>query len=139
MIRRPPRSTRTDTLFPYTTLFRSLRRQGRAGEGCLSDQHEPWAPPPGLPLPSQGEGPKLAAEAAPTRAMAMSVSLQKLRALRREVGSASPPSRPSPGVTGTESRPNDHEPHDPRRRGEPPRPTRRPIDHLRDRNTGLEG
>src|SRR3546814_14366022 len=25
MIRRPPRSTRTDTLFPYTTLFRSLR------------------------------------------------------------------------------------------------------------------
>src|SRR3546814_13539244 len=29
MIRRPPRSTRTDTLFPYTTLFRSGRR-GRA-------------------------------------------------------------------------------------------------------------
>src|SRR3546814_4923154 len=29
MIRRPPRSTRTDTLFPYTTLFRSLR-QGAA-------------------------------------------------------------------------------------------------------------
>src|SRR3546814_8786282 len=32
MIRRPPRSTRTDTIFPYTTLFRSdaglLRRQG---------------------------------------------------------------------------------------------------------------
>src|SRR3546814_19812625 len=26
MIRRPPRSTRTDTLFPYTTLFRSLDR-----------------------------------------------------------------------------------------------------------------
>src|SRR3546814_15639377 len=25
MIRRPPRSTRTDTLFPYTTLFRSLK------------------------------------------------------------------------------------------------------------------
>src|SRR3546814_14615250 len=31
MIRRPPRATRTDTLFPYTTLFRSV-----AGEhGCL--------------------------------------------------------------------------------------------------------
>src|SRR3546814_3804095 len=28
MIRRPPRSTRTDTLFPYTTLFRSLRPAG---------------------------------------------------------------------------------------------------------------
>src|SRR3546814_19404717 len=26
MVRRPPRSTRTDTLFPYTTLFRSLYR-----------------------------------------------------------------------------------------------------------------
>src|SRR3546814_2306053 len=26
MVRRPPRSTRTDTLFPYTTLFRSLKR-----------------------------------------------------------------------------------------------------------------
>src|SRR3546814_423659 len=30
MIRRPPRSTRTDTLFPYTTLFRSLAKQGIA-------------------------------------------------------------------------------------------------------------
>src|SRR3546814_2479934 len=29
MIRRPPRSTRTDTLFPYTTLFRSVVRIGR--------------------------------------------------------------------------------------------------------------
>src|SRR3546814_12546880 len=28
MIRRPPRSTRTDTLFPYTTLFRSAVRRG---------------------------------------------------------------------------------------------------------------
>src|SRR3546814_2478599 len=27
MIRRPPRSTRTDTLFPYTTLFRSTAKQ----------------------------------------------------------------------------------------------------------------
>src|SRR3546814_5488831 len=31
MIRRPPRSTRTDTLFPYTTLFRSYQRsKGRS-------------------------------------------------------------------------------------------------------------
>src|SRR3546814_16159693 len=28
MIRRPPRSTRTDTLFPYTTLFRSTGKDG---------------------------------------------------------------------------------------------------------------
>src|SRR3546814_7414803 len=31
MIRRPPRSTLTDTLFPYTTLFRSPRRQPAGG------------------------------------------------------------------------------------------------------------
>src|SRR3546814_7096945 len=30
MIRRPPRSTRTDTLFPYTTLFRSTEQIGVA-------------------------------------------------------------------------------------------------------------
>src|SRR3546814_14239989 len=29
MIQRPPRSTRTDTLFPYTTLFRSMLKNGR--------------------------------------------------------------------------------------------------------------
>src|SRR3546814_2433506 len=34
MIRRPPRSTRTDTLFPYTTLFRSVR-QHRQVSGVL--------------------------------------------------------------------------------------------------------
>src|SRR3546814_18953263 len=33
MIRRPPRSTRTDTLFPYTTLFRSARDRGDARRG----------------------------------------------------------------------------------------------------------
>src|SRR3546814_6315432 len=31
MIRRPPRSTRTDTLFPYTTLFRSRHRAHQQG------------------------------------------------------------------------------------------------------------
>src|SRR3546814_7782621 len=33
MIRRPPRSTRTDTLFPYTTLFRSVSGR-RDHRGC---------------------------------------------------------------------------------------------------------
>src|SRR3546814_4767617 len=33
MIRRPPRSTRTDTLVPYTTLFRSLRLRDRGAAG----------------------------------------------------------------------------------------------------------
>src|SRR3546814_14974845 len=53
MIRRPPRSTRTDTLFPYTTLFRSrprLRRPGRHGRRALDarnlDQSFPTGPRP---------------------------------------------------------------------------------------------
>src|SRR3546814_6659396 len=49
MIRRPPRSTRTDTLFPYTTLFRSHRRRdgGRAGRGGArdGDGRHPVEPP----------------------------------------------------------------------------------------------
>src|SRR3546814_18605717 len=39
MIRRPPRSTRTDTLFPYTTLFRSGRNQFRYGCPIFSLRH----------------------------------------------------------------------------------------------------
>src|SRR3546814_14982247 len=35
MIRRPPRSTRTDTLFPYTTLFRSLIHEDLALDPVL--------------------------------------------------------------------------------------------------------
>src|SRR3546814_14813709 len=42
MIRRPPRSTRTDTLFPYTTLFRSGVAVGipdDAAEAAKGEQH----------------------------------------------------------------------------------------------------
>src|SRR3546814_1416603 len=39
MIRRPPRSTRTDTLFPYTTLFRSVSWQGRGELRELVESH----------------------------------------------------------------------------------------------------
>src|SRR3546814_3344657 len=52
MIRRPPRSTRTDTLFPYTTLFRSTMNvlEGRRairvflqdGENDLDNMHGNW-------------------------------------------------------------------------------------------------
>src|SRR3546814_19542985 len=42
MIRRPPRSTRTDTLFPYTTLFRSALLQG-LGNHFGADQNKAWA------------------------------------------------------------------------------------------------
>src|SRR3546814_16714645 len=40
MIRRPPRSTRTDTLFPYTTLFRSLAISAGALPFVLPVQYE---------------------------------------------------------------------------------------------------
>src|SRR3546814_18116513 len=46
MIRPPPRSTRTDTLFPYTTLFRS-RRVGRVREirhAIAAARHRPSQP-----------------------------------------------------------------------------------------------
>src|SRR3546814_19998391 len=39
MIRRPPRSTRTDTLFPYTTLFRSLDLQTHHVATCRRTYH----------------------------------------------------------------------------------------------------
>src|SRR3546814_17210354 len=52
MIRRPPRSTRTDTLFPYTTLFRSQDHVERTtladdawqAHGATVDQRHPPAP-----------------------------------------------------------------------------------------------
>src|SRR3546814_5282306 len=45
MIRRPPRSTRTDTLFPYTTLFRSdgTARVGRRDEPAARIRVDPGA------------------------------------------------------------------------------------------------
>src|SRR3546814_16711328 len=46
MIRRPPRSTRTDTLFPYTTLFRSPLAEESAGhcdEPCIARHFAPVA------------------------------------------------------------------------------------------------
>src|SRR3546814_12113475 len=59
MIRRPPRSTRTDTLFPYTTLFRS-GRYALAGATTLMAQDylgrcRVNAVAPGITLPSAGQ------------------------------------------------------------------------------------
>src|SRR3546814_14727213 len=55
MIRRPPRSTRTDTLFPYTTLFRSAERPTvhprHLGRGSrLIDENQPLRVEMGLGL-----------------------------------------------------------------------------------------
>src|SRR3546814_17699504 len=60
MIRRPPRSTRTDTLFPYTTLFRSpyecATREGCSTEG---DEHSSLRFRGGLPAAVRGrDGPR---------------------------------------------------------------------------------
>src|SRR3546814_20711650 len=44
MIRRPPRSTRTDTLFPYTTLFRSRKRSGPNGNRSRDRRGTPEQP-----------------------------------------------------------------------------------------------
>src|SRR3546814_3858422 len=44
MIRRPPRSTRTDTLFPYTTLFRSAGPGGRGDRPRRNRREQPLTP-----------------------------------------------------------------------------------------------
>src|SRR3546814_18440998 len=46
MIRRPPRSTRTDTLFPYTTLFRSAYSLDRGGDAHFRPRGDPRHSPP---------------------------------------------------------------------------------------------
>src|SRR3546814_6356376 len=45
MIRRPPRSTRTDTLFPYTTLFRSNRLHSSRSTIAIAHSHAPQGEP----------------------------------------------------------------------------------------------
>src|SRR3546814_2333373 len=52
MIRRPPRSTRTDTLFPYTTLFRSRRRSCC---GCCRTGSR-WRPRRPMPVRTEAAG-----------------------------------------------------------------------------------
>src|SRR3546814_3124590 len=63
MIRRPPRSTRTDTLFPYTTLFRSRQfRTGpalvRGADGARRAGGGPDAPPQGADRIAPDAGPR---------------------------------------------------------------------------------
>src|SRR3546814_6016687 len=62
-MRRPPRSTRTDTLFPYTTLFRScVSGTGTATGPCAHDAARPCAradvPPAGASWPPPGAAPR---------------------------------------------------------------------------------
>src|SRR3546814_20910290 len=58
MIRRPPRSTRTDTLFPYTTLFRSVGSPPPCFQGDVVRPDQPrrkGARPAGRRADGQGE------------------------------------------------------------------------------------
>src|SRR3546814_8369146 len=55
MIRRPPRSTRTDTLFPYTTLFRSLWRESVASHNPTPSPCQYTQVPPHLPQRKSSE------------------------------------------------------------------------------------
>src|SRR3546814_6590611 len=59
MIRRPPRSTRTDTLFPYTTLFRSLGGERALVRAVLAHRPRRLHGHPAalrVPLPARREG-----------------------------------------------------------------------------------
>src|SRR3546814_4027358 len=59
MIRRPPRSTRTDTRFPYTTLFRSGAADSRTAclyRGCQRGPCGAPRAPLALPAPGAGAG-----------------------------------------------------------------------------------
>src|SRR3546814_13205198 len=64
MIRRPPRSTRTDTLFPYTTLFRSPWRQPPRTSSVSCP-----APGRGEMVGPEGERQELAQSDAPAQAL----------------------------------------------------------------------
>src|SRR3546814_10339584 len=56
MIRRPPRSTRTATPFPYTTLFRSARRRTPGRQ--TMERHHPPAHPPQPRIPRRAPPPR---------------------------------------------------------------------------------
>src|SRR3546814_19276491 len=78
MIRRPPRSTRTDTLFPYTTLFRSQRQRLSA---CL------WFVLPALLTACQTPAPRPLDRAAPEADAATGEALRaEYTALARRSG-----------------------------------------------------
>src|SRR3546814_11954800 len=82
MIRRPPRSTRTDALFPYTTLFRSLQH-ALVGHAL---QHAAEAVELAGPLAEQAR-----AEAFQVRGGAgelLGLHRQKLARMRKEIGRA---------------------------------------------------
>src|SRR3546814_12361311 len=116
MIRRPPRSTRTDTLFPYTTLFRSLVLRRRPRRRARADHR------PRLFRPDRWPG-ALALSARAQARWPPGVRLElRLHPPARQVGLALAPQalrlrparhRPPPGAAGL---PADHRTVGPRTR-----------------------
>src|SRR3546814_14905330 len=102
MIRRPPRSTRTDTLFPYTTLFRSyrswLRRHDPQGAG--NDRG------PGAYARHAGDGPawSLCRDDASPRGHGSSLWERRLQGRRPSCTHAVPRARERSGQRHTPSR-----------------------------------
>src|SRR3546814_19772786 len=91
MIRRPPRSTRTDTLFPYTTLFRSpasgriVPRNGAAAS-CADGSLCPRRLYPGLSRCGDPRGPALLGRSARRRRTAAAAAAANRRSEERRVG-----------------------------------------------------
>src|SRR3546814_921493 len=79
MIRRPPRSTRTDTLFPYTTLFRSLCHDMLSPVGALSN---------GLELLADEQDPGMRARCVELLEQSARISADKIKFFRLAFGAA---------------------------------------------------
>src|SRR3546814_18790032 len=105
MIRRPPRSTRTDTLFPYTTLFRSQAITARICRAFTQRYAAPRNPvilSPSLFCRLQAALPAGRAEAAPDLGADRPCRLGRLANQARQPGDEGGigPSRPHPPVGG---------------------------------------
>src|SRR3546814_6737250 len=94
MIRRPPRSTRPDTLFPYTTLFRSARRPAHP---VAAEIHRPPRPAPPCHGALRTDALALArAPGAPGQATAVAAARPPRR--RHAQRPAAGPARPAAGA-----------------------------------------
>src|SRR3546814_5597701 len=86
MIRRPPRSTRTDTLFPYTTLFRSVQSDHDRRDVVAGTVFHGAAHGPGLGCADRGVGATGAAVAGDGAAGAGTASAPELPPSGRAAG-----------------------------------------------------
>src|SRR3546814_15458811 len=86
MIRRPPRSTRTDTLFPYTTLFRSQARHlgvGRDRRAAFGGVERVERDQPGVVHPAVRIGVAVAEAGLERRAGGMAEKIERRSARQR--------------------------------------------------------